>query len=208
LASGGALSRGTSRRNLEVRLPSEPLRNPARTPSPGHVSGKCSATPKLKEVLIWNLIKYNKMRKIGFIIGFVVLTSSVFGQQFLWSTVKDTTSNYVPLNDVINEVLKFYDHYDFYYDASGFSKDRFFEFVENFENNSDDWKKLKKKIYDIKDLTVFALRDNLGRGSVVFVMCISKDNINMLLFSNNYEPDAILTTDRNKFVNWFKTLLN
>jgi len=33
LVSGGALSRGTLRRNLGVRLPSEPLRNPARTPS-------------------------------------------------------------------------------------------------------------------------------------------------------------------------------
>jgi len=34
LASGGALSRGTLRRNLEVLLPSEPLRNPARRQAP------------------------------------------------------------------------------------------------------------------------------------------------------------------------------
>lgn len=148
------------------------------------------------------------MRKIGLIIGFIVLVSSAFGQQFLWSTVQDSTLKYVPLNNVTNEVLKFYDHYDYYYDASGFSKDSFFEFVENFEISSDEWKMIKKKIYDIEDLTVFALRDNLGRGSVVFVMCISKYNVNMLLFSNNYEQDAIFTTNRNKFANWFRTLLN
>jgi len=45
LASGGALSRGTLLRNLEVRLPSEPLRNPARRQAPDTlgVSGRqCS----------------------------------------------------------------------------------------------------------------------------------------------------------------------
>ena len=34
MASGGALSRVTLRRNLEVLLPSEPLRNPARRQAP------------------------------------------------------------------------------------------------------------------------------------------------------------------------------
>ncbi|MCL2598148.1 MAG: hypothetical protein FWD66_10975, partial [Paludibacter sp.] len=34
LASGGALSRATLRRNFGVRLPSEPLRNPARRQAP------------------------------------------------------------------------------------------------------------------------------------------------------------------------------
>jgi len=40
LASVGVLSRGTLRRILEVRLPSEPLRNPARTSSSQNVVGK------------------------------------------------------------------------------------------------------------------------------------------------------------------------
>ena len=39
------VSRGTPRRNLEVLLPSEPLRNPARTPSPRHVK-RHSRTPQ------------------------------------------------------------------------------------------------------------------------------------------------------------------
>jgi len=152
----------------------------------------------------------NKMKKIGLIISFIALTSSVFGQQFLWSTVKDSTSKYVPLKNVISEVLNFYDQYEYYYDYSGFSKERFFEFVEKFENNSKDWKIVKKKINEIEDLMVFALRDNLGRGSVVSVICFSKDNVNLIIFSNTYEPDCLLTysTRREKFANWFRTLLN
>jgi len=152
----------------------------------------------------------NKMKKNGFIIGLMVLTSSVFGQQFLWSTVKDSTSRYVPLKNVIEEVLNFYDQYQYYYDYSGFSKDRFFEFVKDFNSKSDDWKKIKKKINEIEELIVFALRDNLGRGSVVSVICISKDNINMLVFSNTYESNCMMThrSKRESFTNWFKTLLN
>jgi len=148
------------------------------------------------------------MKRVGFIIGFVILSSSVFGQQFLWSTVNDSTSKYVPLENVTSEVLTFYDQYKFYYDFTGFSKDGFVEFVNNFENNSVEWKSFKERIFKIDDLRVFALRANLGRGSVVYVICISKDNINMLIFTNNYDRDVILTSNREKFKNWFKTLLN
>ncbi|MCL1969654.1 MAG: hypothetical protein FWF65_08935, partial [Bacteroidetes bacterium] len=150
------------------------------------------------------------MKKIGFIISFIVLVSSVFGQQFLWSTVKDSTSKYLPLDNVTSEVLNFYDQYKYYYDLAGFSKDGFFEFVKKSEKNSIDWKQLKKKIENIEDLTVFAFRGNLGRGSVVFIMCISKDDVNMLLFSNTCEADAIITSNynREKFANWFRTLNN
>ncbi|MCL2290040.1 MAG: hypothetical protein FWC34_04960 [Bacteroidetes bacterium] len=150
------------------------------------------------------------MKKNVFIIWFVVLTSSAFGQQFLWSTVKDSTSKYVPLENVTKEVLTFYDHYKFYYDLSGFSKDVFFEFVEEFGMNSGDWKDFKKKVYEIEDLTVFVFRANLGRGSVVTVVSINKEDINMIMFTNAYEADYIMThrSEREKFAKWFKTLLN
>jgi len=150
------------------------------------------------------------MRKIGIIIGFIVLTSSAFGQQFLWSTVNDSISKYVPLDNVTNEVLKFYDQYEYYFDFAGFSKDGFFELFESFEISSDDWKDIKSRIYDIEDLTIFAFRGNLGRGSVIFIMCISKSDVNMLLFSNAYESDAIRTHrhKREQFTNWFSTLNN
>lgn len=145
------------------------------------------------------------MKKIGLIIFIAVLTSSAFGQQFLWSTVKNDTASvkYVPINRVTNEVLSFYDHYDLYYDFAGFSKERF---IDEMDYGFDDWEWLN----DINDLTVFALRSNTGEGSVVLIMCISKNNINMIIFSNNVEGSFQLTlaSDKDKFAKWFKTLLN
>jgi hypothetical protein len=145
------------------------------------------------------------MKKICFIICFLILTFSVFGQQFLWSTVRDTAERYVPMNSVTREVLNFYDQYRFYYDFSGFSKDRF---IKMFDYGFEDWSFL----YDIENLTVLALRSNTGRGSIVLVMCISKDNVNTLIFTNTSElgTDWIMThsSDRNKFSQWFRTIMN
>jgi hypothetical protein len=150
------------------------------------------------------------MKKIGFIICFVILNMSAFGQQFLWSTVKDATSKYVPLENVTNEILIFYDYYEFYYDLSGFSKDGFLN-SKPFKGSgvsNDTWNSLKKKIYGVEDLTVFAFKTNEGRGSVVLVMCISKDNVDMICFSNTYEDYALTTIDRKRFKNWVNTLLH
>jgi len=145
------------------------------------------------------------MKKLGFVIFFFVLTISAFGQQFLWSTVKDKAERYVPLNNVTKEVLTFYDQYDRYYDFSGFNKDRF---IDNFDYGFKDWQWL----YDIENLTVFALRSNSGRGSVVIIMIISKNNVNTLVFANNAELgfDYMSTGayKREQFTNWFKTILN
>jgi hypothetical protein len=145
------------------------------------------------------------MKKVGFIVFFLILTVSAFGQQFLWATVRDKAERYVPLNNVTREVLTFYDQYSRYYDFSGFNKDRF---IENFDYGFEDWQWL----YDIEELTVFALRSNSGRGSVVLVMCISKNNVNTLIFANNAELgyDYRLTGSygREQFSNWFKTLLH
>jgi hypothetical protein len=143
------------------------------------------------------------MKKIGFLIFFLVLAVSAFGQQFLWSTVRGNDSKYVQMSSVSREVLTFYDQYKYYYDFSGFSKDRFIDF---FDYGFEDWDWL----YNIEELTVFALRSNSGRGSVVLVMCISKDNVNTIVFSNTLERDAIWThqSDRDKFNRWFRTILN
>jgi hypothetical protein len=147
----------------------------------------------------------NGMKKIGFLGFFLVLSISAFGQQFLWSTVRDAAPKYVPLNNVTREVLSFCDQYDRYYDFTGFSKERF---IESFDYGFGEWEWLN----DIDDLTVFALRSNSGRGSVVLVMCISKNNINTIIFTNHMETELginySLTYDKNKFLNWFRTLLN
>lgn len=146
----------------------------------------------------------------------VSLSSLTFGQQFLWSTTKDSTLNFmrhVPAEDVVNEVLKFYEQYEYYYDGSGFSKDGFFKTFEDnqsFKKSANTkWNDLKKKIYAIKDLTVFAFKDNLGHGSIILVVCVSKNNVDILSFSNNYQPDALSTGeyDKEKFTKWLRTII-
>jgi len=147
------------------------------------------------------------MKKTGFFIYFIILASSVFGQQFLWSTVKDTDTKYVSFNNVINEVLNFYDQYDYYYDFTGFDKEKF---IEAFNGDSDDW----DWIDEIKEKTVVAFRASielgLTRGSAVYVICIGKDSVDMIIFSNLLDRGSNSTSvnRRTRFQNWFKTILN
>lgn len=137
-----------------------------------------------------------------------LLTSSVFGQQFLWSTVENDSiaEKHIPIEYVNNEILKFYTHYEQHYDFSGFSKKRF---REEIDYGFDDW----KWINDITDLTVFALRSNIGSGSVVLVMFISEKNINLIIFSNeildgNFNYISNYESEKKKFEIWLKTLMN
>ena len=143
------------------------------------------------------------MKKFGFLIIFLIMAFSAYGQQFLWSTMRDREGRHVSLNNVTREVLEFYDHYRFHIDYSGFSKDRF---IEMFDYGFEDWEWL----YEIEELTVFALRSNDGQGSVVLVMCISKNNVNTVIFTNSFERGAIMSysSDREKFSRWFRTILN
>ena len=150
-----------------------------------------------------------KMKKIKFALLLLTLTSSIYGQQNLWSTVKndnDTSGfKFVPLTNVTKEVLTFYNQYNYYFDLSGYSKKRF---IDEINYGFDDWKWL----YDIKDLAVFALKSNAGRGSFIMVMCVSKDNVNLLLFSNDIllhkNPLSTGSYKKDNFIDWFKTLLN
>ena len=139
---------------------------------------------------------------------FILLTSSAFGQQFLWSTMEKDSINeeHVPLEYVTNEILKFYDHYETHYDFSGYSKERF---IEEIDYGFDDW----KWINDMTELAVFAQRTNVGSGSIVLVMFISEKNINLIIFSNNPIDNNFNYTSngeykREKFETWLKTLMN
>jgi len=148
------------------------------------------------------------MKKFILPILFTILTSSTYGQQFLWSTIENDSivEKHVPVDYVSNEILKFYDHYEKHYDFSGFSKERF---IEEIDYGFDDW----KWINDITELTVFAMRSNIGSGSVVLVMFISEKNINLIIFSNAtldgyYDYIFNMGHTREKFEAWLKTLMD
>lgn len=150
------------------------------------------------------------MKKIGILFCFILFNSSVFGQQFLWSTTENTSSKYVPIENITNEVLNFYNHYQFYNDGAGYSKSNFINAIEKYGDNSEKWKSFKQGILKIESLTVFAIRSNTGKGSVVLVICVTKENVNFVSFSNNFESGSQFAggIDEKEFTNWFQTLLN
>ncbi len=148
------------------------------------------------------------MKKIYLIFCYLLFSTSSFGQQFLWSTADNTASKSVPLEDVSNEILKFYDHYDFYIDGAGYNKDTFFKEIGKYGGNTQSWNDFKNEIRKIEKLTVFAMRANSGKGSEILVIFITKDNVNVLTFTNSYKSSAQIRYphEREKFENWLETL--
>ena len=152
---------------------------------------------------------YPNMKKYVLAIIMVTLSTSVFGQQNLWTTFKPANDSIktkvISMSDVPNEVLKIYDQYDYYFDLTGYTKKRF---IKEMDMGFNDWAWLN----DINELTVFALKSNTGNGSYVLVLCVSKDYANMLIFSNNItqsnNPQGTNSYEREKFKNWVETLLN
>jgi len=146
------------------------------------------------------------MKKFVFLFVFLMAGNSAFGQQYLWSTKKDTTSRwerYVPLSTVTKEVLNYFDLYKYYYDFSGYSSERF---IEEFDYGFDDWEWIKY----IEELQVFSVKSNTGHGSLVIVVCISDKNADAVIFSNSpIQSTPLFTslTNRKKFANWFESLL-
>ncbi|GAO27778.1 hypothetical protein JCM15548_14629 [Geofilum rubicundum JCM 15548] len=116
----------------------------------------------------------------------------------------------MPLDSVVSEVLNIYEMYDYYIDGAGFNKQNFFELLESTINDSDSLEDFKKLIDETENLKVTAFRANLGEGSAVLIVIISKDHINMIAFSNIYDPSSIQTGPfrKDKFERWFKSLLN
>ena len=154
------------------------------------------------------------MVKMGLVVFLATAMSAAFGQQLLWSTAESDSlkgsNQYIPIDNVLGEVMKIYDYYTLYYDFAGFTKEAFLESVPAgvsiYERN---------KLDEIDKPTVLAIRTNLGRGSVVFVVCVSKDNVNSIVFSNSpmisgmdYRFTYSADREREKFKEWFKTLLN
>ncbi|WP_333661440.1 hypothetical protein [Chishuiella changwenlii] len=140
--------------------------------------------------------------------------STLFAQQLLWTTSEKSGEKYIPIETVSDKVLDFHEHYRYYYDGSGFSKNSFIKSFENsssYKKISDEsvWEELKEIVKTINTPTVVAFKDNLGNGSVVFVIFISKENVDMLTFSNNLEENAILTNSYKKeeFRKWFNSFL-
>lgn len=148
------------------------------------------------------------MKKYYFTLCYLFLSLTSFGQQYLWSTAENTSSKHIPIAEVSNEILKFYDHYDFYYDGTGYNKDTFFKEIEKYGGNTKGWNDFKNEVKKIENLTVLAIRANSGNGSFIMTIFITKDNINILVFTNSLEQGAqsCASYERDKFESWLETL--
>ena len=151
------------------------------------------------------------MKKIKLLLCILIFSSIGYSQQLLWSTLDNSTSKYVPIENITSEVLEFYDHYDLYFDGAGYTKSSFLNSIEKYGDKSQNWKDFKQGILKIEKLTVFALRCNSGKGSVVLIICVTKDSVNFISFSNNYEFGSQVIihdeSEKEKFSKWFQTLL-
>src|SRR5690606_10622860 len=128
------------------------------------------------------------MKSLIFILLF--LPTLVFGQQFLWSTIKADSmdhidAKYIPIENVKSEILKFYDFYDLYFDGTGFSKDGFVKTIESSNTiktaSISGWADVKKMIYKIEQPSVFAFKSNDGSGSYITVLSINGSNVDMFV---------------------------
>lgn len=154
------------------------------------------------------------MKKFLFVIGVVVFStlksSDVFGQQFLWSTSKEITDvKSIPLTNVKEKVLEYYDTYDYYVDNTGYDIEGFNKFIEIFEKDSK-IKKLKEELSknDTKKL-VLCVKGNSNNSSVTSVIIMGEKNFDIINFTNGGLTGIQPTGNyrKVKFEKWFNTLM-
>ena len=153
---------------------------------------------------------YTKTTMKNLVVILFMLPSLAFGQQFLWSTIKsDSLKGYIPLERVPDKLVEYYRTYDKFFDGSGFSKDTFIETIEKSKLASSKEYALFKKIMDRVDQpTVMALKANDGKGSYITIMNMDENNVDLIVFSNNFIVHPMeYTTDLDKFKMLYKTQL-
>lgn len=120
----------------------------------------------------------------------LLLPSLSFAQQLLWTTIKVDSSDlkYVPLEKAPQEVLKYYNTYNRFYDGSGFSKEAYVKTYVNTENSEHslfgNMGDSESSLDHIKEPTVMALKLNDGSGSYVSIVYIDENNVDVIAFSN------------------------
>jgi hypothetical protein len=147
------------------------------------------------------------MKKILIILFFIKNLSSVDAQQFLWTTQPSTTVKTIPLEQVVPEVMGFYENYQCYQDGTGFSKDGFIAQLQKnrafYGMQPSELEAFKTNLMKIEKLVIYAFKTNSGKGSSITVMCIGKSTVDYVHFQNEYESNFIFTVDAEKFANWF-----
>jgi hypothetical protein len=151
-----------------------------------------------------------------------ILSSNVFGQQFLWTTNKqglypNSEIKVISKDDVLKKLLDYFELYKYYYDLTGFTKNGFYRETENSswfnQNDNKDWGKFKNSISEINDLTITSMKNNTLEGTEITILVINKDNFQVIIFSNKIYKGYISTwngtmsDDKNRFIKFYKSLV-
>ena len=149
-----------------------------------------------------------------FVLGFY--GSSVMGQQFLWTTnpkglFTNSPMKVISKDEVKNKLLDYYESYQFYYDYTGFTKEGFFDKFKEYivGNDNSKWEVFKKSFSQTDELTISSIKGNLGNGSVIMILIVSKNNFDMIVFSNEIDKGLIRTSEWeiDKFIKFYKSLI-
>lgn len=149
-----------------------------------------------------------------FVLGFY--GSSVMGQQFLWTTnpkglFTNSPMKVISKDEVKNKLLDYYESYKFYYDYTGFTKEGFFDKFKEYivGNDNSKWEVFKKSFSQTDELTISSIKGNLGNGSVIMILIVSKNNFDMIVFSNEIDKGYISTFkwEIDKFIKFYKSLI-
>jgi len=157
------------------------------------------------------------MRKI-ILLALIFISFSSYGQQFLWTTnstglFPNSNIKVIPKVQALDKILEYYKTYRYYFDLSGYTKNDFFNRQENLFSTNTDWQKLKKSVFEIRELTITAIKSNSGNGSSILILISKKDNFEAIRFSNEIGSGAESTLNgrsndyKDRFIKFYESLL-
>ncbi len=142
-------------------------------------------------------------------LGFFLVMNVLNAQQLLWTTDKRYSSSVITNDAVFDEVMKFYDFYEMYFDGTGYTKTEFASMLRSnwifSGSNVANISKLELHLPQIKSPTYFAYKGNTGNGAIIYILCMDDESLDVIAFSNipKSSPNLTSETNRDKFMNWF-----
>ena len=142
-------------------------------------------------------------------LGFFLVMNVLNAQQLLWTTDKRYSSSVITNDAVFDEVMKFYDFYEMYFDGTGYTKTEFASMLRSnwifSGSNVANISKLELHLPQIKSPTYFAYKGNTGNGAIIYILCMDNESLDVIAFSNipKSSPNLTSETNRDKFMNWF-----
>ena len=157
------------------------------------------------------------MKKIILLV-LIFISFSSYGQQFLWTTnsnglFPNSSFKIIPKEQVLDKILEYYEAYMFYYDLTGYTKDEFFNTQGKSFSANADWQKVKKSVYEIRELTITSIKSNSGTGSSILILISNKDNFEAIRFSNEVGRGAESTlngqseNNKKRFIKFYQSLI-